>query len=112
MGSTTTATDALASPADPADLSALLRAAARGDTAAFASFVDATIGRVFHLELAHALAQHHADHHAAPSVRAVAEAATRRRYVEARRRAADQPTSGLSPQAWLLALPTSGGERP
>lgn len=89
----------------PPVLETLLRAAAAGDAHAFATFAEATLTCAYRLELARAAARGLPASH----VRAAAERATRRRYAEARRRVAEQPTSGLSPRAWLLALPLEPG---
>lgn len=81
------------------DLADLLHASARGDREAFRRFYDATSSRAFHLELVRARSR------GVPHPRAVAEHATVERFVRAWRDAPEYAGSGLSPLAWLLALP-------
>lgn len=95
-------------PVTPDDLALLLRVAAGGDTDAFARFTDATANVAFRLELTRAARRR-------PALRTIrpgelveqAGRATRRRYLEAWARCGEHAASGLSPLAWLLALPTA-----
>lgn len=95
-----------ASAATPGALGTLLARSARGDVEAFAQFYDATSTHVFRLALARARACGLGDDPA----RAAAERETTRRFARAWRRAHDQPSSGLSPLPWLLAIPASALE--
>lgn len=76
-------------------LSALLVRSAAGDQEAFAQFYDATC------HIAYRWAR------CSLGDAATAEQAVLRLYVAAWRRAGQHPASGLSPLAWLLALPAS-----
>jgi len=79
-------------------LAALLERSAAGDVAAFRELYDATCAAVWRLERC----RHHDPVAAATAVR--------RRYRAAWAQAAGQPSSGLSPRAWLLSLDL--GDRP
>lgn len=84
-----------------AHLAELLRRSAAGDVQAFLRFYDATIARVFTLEVTRARARG-----VRPSeVREAAARAAESRYVAAWRASGEQAGSGLSPGAWLLSLP-------
>ncbi|WP_183095888.1 hypothetical protein [Nocardioides stalactiti] len=84
---------------DPTDLLAtLLDRAARGDRTAFSRFYDATVRKVYAWEVCRARVLQRAE----PT--AVAAEATRRRYLDAWRRAADHRSQPLSPVAWMLTL--------
>ena len=83
------------------DLAELLAAAARGNRAAFRRFYDATSTRAYRLELVRARARG-----VAPPP-AVAERATADRVLRAWQASPEYAASGLSPLAWLLALPAA-----
>lgn len=85
------------------ELAAHLARAAEGDTDAFMRFYDATIGCAFTLAISRARAC------GLPAVtaRAWAEREVEARYTWAWSCCAEQPSSGLSPLAWVLALPTT-----
>jgi hypothetical protein len=84
------------------ELDELLVSAAAGDVDAFMRFYDATSRWVFALERVRAV-RCGRDRR---QVRAAAVRASGARFVQAWTSAADQESSGLSPLAWLLTLPT------
>jgi hypothetical protein len=78
----------------PDELSVLLERSSRGELEAFLTFYDATSSLVWRLELGR---------WRSPSAALVA---THQRFLAAWDRAVEHSSSGLSPQAWLLSLPT------